>query len=546
MQSRHSVWRSACKDRNAYSPVLALRAAFGSSTRCLDEDDHLPSTSKPANTSPSIPNRNYSGGYRQVWQKDPMPLLPETLSKPPQGSQLDAVSRRKLRTIGHLTWKEEIAKIRAEAIRVDRDPPRDADAENVMRYLCYDAMVIRPQPSAMITPLPTPWATDERERMSQSVDQCLSMDIDRFAAWITPTAAEQRARTAVVQETLELIRSVLDPSEFGAELFGSEKNGIALPLSDIDIRVFDVKHPNKRHSSMLPRLETIRRRMRKGGKFIISTVRNSGYPILNCLHRNSGVDIQIVAGNDLTTQQEVVQKYIQQLPQLRPIYYVVRTTLSMRGLVDVYSGGMGSYGTFVMVLAIMNRYIASKKTASELDNNISPASLLIAFMEFYRDLDTIKHGVAVHPRALFVKHHNNRRHLAALSALAKKRGDVVRAGQWELCKSRLFQPYLLCLQDPASPTNDLARKCHAIKHIRSTFSHLDEVLRFDILELEKWKRSRTSELCALDPLLLPLVGRCHEVYYERRKKLEDYGKMLEAEQASGEAPPVEVDQVASC
>lgn len=569
MQSRQNVWRSACKAHNAYSPVLALRAAFGTSPSC-QADDNTPviqqtPTNKPLNIIRVDPKSsvgdnvvgNGENGKLSRSQRRAQGLMksrkPGKKHNPPRGPAMlgselrskdlplpkqDPKVEKGVDFVSHRYWKQHMAHVREESFRIQHsrwfDDKASTALERVKHFMDYDAKVVQPEPSTMDTPLPMPWARNEMGRRKDTVNSCLSNDIDNFAAWARPTPAEQRAREAVFKETEELIRSVLTTTTTGIELFGSEKNGIALPTSDIDIRIYDAEDPAMPHSRLLPRLRRICAAMYDSHKFMLATVRNSGHPILNCQHRESGIDIQIVAADDPTRQQAVVAKYIQEVPQLREVYFVVRTVLSMRGLVDVFTGGMGSYGTFVMVLAVLNRHMKHLKAIPRPHPNISSASQLIAFLEFYRKLDTRKHGVAVHPRLLFKKHEETTEALKAYSTSAEKRGDVVRAGQWELCATRPFQPYLLCLQDPANPLNDLGRKSHAFKHIHATLAYLNQALGAGCLALHKWKKVTKNEPGGLEPLLLPLVGRCHEVYYDRRRKLEMYGEKLEHGDASAE------------
>lgn len=425
-----------------------------------------------------------------------------------------------------------MANIREQSFRVKDsqwwEDDRSSSLDKVKIFMDYTPRIVQPQRSKVKTSLEMPWEADEKVRKGASVNACLAADIDNFAAWMKPTAVEQRARAAVVKETEELIRSVLTPESTGVELFGSEKNGIALPFSDIDLRIFDMEDAEMPHSRLLPRLRRIMTAMHASDRYMLATVRGAGHPILNCQHRESGIDIQIVAAHDATPQQEVIAKYIDAVPRLREVYSLVRITLSIRGLVDVYTGGIGSYGTFVMVLAALEHGMKHHQAKLGTTPNLSSATQLITFLEFYRKLDTQKYGVAVGRRTFFKKHESKPEELKAYSTSAEKRGDMVRAGQWELCGTRPFQPYLLCLQDPANPLNDLGRKGHAIKHIHATLAYLNQVLAANCLALKKWKGKQMDDASSLEPLLLPLVGRCHEVYSERRKKLEMFGNRLDA------------------
>jgi non-canonical poly(A) RNA polymerase PAPD5/7 len=77
-----------------------------------------------------------------------------------------------------------------------------------------------------------------------------------------------------------------------------------------------------------------------------------------------------------------------------------------------------------------------------------------------------------------------------------------------------MQPYLLCLQDPADPLNDLGRKGYGFKHIQATMGHL----------LKKLRKYTAHENHGTTSILAPLVGSCFKTYSKRREMAEAYGR----------------------
>lgn len=78
-----------------------------------------------------------------------------------------------------------------------------------------------------------------------------------------------------------------------------------------------------------------------------------------------------------------------------------------------------------------------------------------------------------------------------------------------------YQQYLLCLQDPADPFNDLGKKGSAIKHVQATFRtlHKDLEIRF----------AREGHPEKPERMLRKFVGRCDQIYEESRTKLDLFG-----------------------
>lgn len=216
-----------------------------------------------------------------------------------------------------------------------------------------------------------------------------------------------------------------------------------------------------------------------------------------------------MATDSAEPQEEVARNYLAKFEGLHDLFIVVRTALEVRGLLPVHNGGTGSYGCFVMLLPPLLRSVESE---------LHTANTLRRFLSFYDPCDTInpaRHAVACHPRQVFLKHKPDAE-LNKFRSLALSRGDLVRAGQWRLCQWNELQPYLLTIQDPANPNNDLGARAHAIKHIIATFVRLRA-------DLKHWTR-RTTGHEKYKPFLSTIVGRPDLLYRNQRQILRDYGR----------------------
>jgi non-canonical poly(A) RNA polymerase PAPD5/7 len=167
----------------------------------------------------------------------------------------------------------------------------------------------------------------------------------------------------------------------------------------------------------------------------------------------------------------------------------------------------------MMLVAAVKRKSSSPPTTA--------AEQYVRFLDFYTDLDTKRYGVSVAPPKLFKKHDARELQIKDQIDAARRRGDLVRGAQWGIGQTRMYQPYLLCLQDPASPINDLGRKSNAIKHIQKTLKLMSNTLRRDMQQI--FVANEAGRLWRVVSLLEPQVGRCHEVYLARRKKVEEFG-----------------------
>ena len=413
-------------------------------------------------------------------------------------------------------WKKEqhaLGRMAHEVSQKKVSPHDTASIHGRSKQLDYDAMYIDLPQSPSLLPQPVPWLANEDQVAGKDATQRLDMEIESFAHWMECTPLESVARTSLIEELTQLV-TVHAGTKVNVETFGSQELGIATVLSDIDVRI-SFREGGSDPRQLLRRMSTVEYALMQHPDYMLVSLRAAKYPIINAQHKHTGIDIQIVSAPDTNAQREAMEHYLQTIPHLRSVYMVLKTALGIRGLVDVFNGGIGSYGLFMMLAASLQR--------PHKDPPKSAAACLLRFLDFYSDLDMGKYAVSVSPPKLFKKHSvfttSTKSHIDA----ARRRGDDIRSAQWAIGQTRIYQPYLFCLQDPANPLNDLGRKSNAIKHLQTTIRVFRNTLRkcieecFPTVPVElPWKDGS---------MLLPLVGRCHEIYRDRRLRAQKQGQI---------------------
>lgn len=400
----------------------------------------------------------------------------------------------------------------------------DHTFEILRRAAHYHPRVAIVEESPVKEPMAVPWAIDPSRVPDLEASRRLDLEIGNFARFMQLSPAERAARRAVRARTEALAREILAPY-LQIEQFGSEITGLATATSDIDMRVCGGKPHLKEYGYLRPmtHLSTV---MGRSDEYICVAMRTGRFSIINAQHKATGIDIQIVCSPSTARQQQLTKQYLAELPHLRDLYFVLRTMLSMRGLLDVFNGGTGSYGTMIMLVAALKRGLSCNLPGLD-----TPSAQLLHFLDFYANFETDKYGLTLTPSPkLFKKHDGKTVPLQAYIQAAHHRNDSFRGGQWAISQKRELQPYLLCLQDPAKQVNDLGRKSNATLHLQHTLAHLRSVM--------------SKEPVSGESQLLPLVGRCHEVYFERRRKVEEYGQaILDGQDAKAARAAPESDAV---
>lgn len=247
------------------------------------------------------------------------------------------------------------------------------------------------------------------------------MEISRFWDYIRPTEAEMAARDAVIRQTQTIIREA--SPEAKSEIFGSQRTGLILATSDLDLRFFkdldettdQKKAPRyKDRKEILKSLRALHSVFDANPDYILCHLRHARYPLISMQHKDSGLDVQIVCANDTGHSRNVMQEYLSKHKDLASLFSVVKIMFDIRGLSDVFRGGVGSYSLFMMVVASLELWgqpihwngrgdpFGVKKKYGDYHKSSAGAKLL-HFLEFYSAFDPKWNAIAVQPPKVYRK-----------------------------------------------------------------------------------------------------------------------------------------------
>lgn len=139
------------------------------------------------------------------------------------------------------------------------------------------------------------------------------------------------------------------------------------------------------------------------------------YPLISLQDRESALDIQIVLSNDTSLGRQFIQRYQEEYPYLNAVYSVMKAALDVRGLSDVFQGGVGSYPLFMMV-------VASLKHRQNGCNDAQTA--LLNFLDFWGNFESSQHGLSIEPPKYLAKD-NPIMSGPAMAKVRKQHKDVV-------------------------------------------------------------------------------------------------------------------------
>uniref|UniRef100_A0A0D9V408 polynucleotide adenylyltransferase n=1 Tax=Leersia perrieri TaxID=77586 RepID=A0A0D9V408_9ORYZ len=269
----------------------------------------------------------------------------------------------------------------------------------------------------------------------------LHKEILDFCEFISPSAEEQSSRTAAVKAVSNVVKHIWPHCK--VEVFGSFRTGLFLPTSDIDVVIFDsrVKTPQVGLYALAKALS------QKGVAKKIQVIAKARVPIVKFVERKSEIAFDISFDVDGGPQAaDFIKDYVKKFPALRHLCMILKVFLHQRELNEVYTGGIGSYALLTMLITHLQLVWGGKDLLGYRKKEHNLGILLITFFDFYgRKLNNWDVGISCNSaRTFFLKTDKN--------------------------FANPDRAYLLSIQDPMVPDNDIGKNSFNYFKVKSAFS----------------------------------------------------------------------------
>ena len=326
--------------------------------------------------------------------------------------------------------------------------------------------------------------------------------------------------------------------EAQVRLIGSYNNGIASPLSDVDLNIilldFEKNLLEKGPSPTRPEAVKASRRALLICKKVledqpdvwedVETI-HGRIPLVTATHRKTKLTVQIQRqpSSAVLFGEFAFSAFQSEFPTLKPIFRVLKAALAIRGLDKTFTGGLSSYPLLIAIVNALKHY----KSKDDLrHDHTEVAKHLLFVLKFYATADLYKTGFRLdHPRVFpklgysLGKQPNNRHDEDTEDNDSDERSPEANydfEGMHQIASPNYKQPYLLCLQDPLNPYNDLGRKAHAIRHIQKLFQVARNRIRAHI---HRWEHLPTEERQNPREMMLDILVKGNYKVLERNRAL---------------------------
>lgn len=354
------------------------------------------------------------------------------------------------------------------------------------------------------------WQQNPRNHRRPAPLVALHNEIVEFAQLMEPRPEEVRQREELVRMVRELAEQTFGKGRerCTVQVFGSQATGLFLPTSDIDLVLLipeaaasagangasasagggggggdddeqeaeNQKAKEKREmeewdattassSSRSPLVvlgEALRRHWIDDLSYL-EIIENTRIPIVKFTHAPTNLSVDICLNQETGTKAaELVRRFGDAMPPLRPLTFVLKYFMAARGLNEPYTGGVGSFLLQMMIVSFLQHREREEFHASGSDSILNLGALLLEFFELYGiDFNYVTTGISIrNDGSYFPKGAKNRREHF-----------------WQPAR-----PFSLALENPFETDMDVGKSSFRIQLVQRSFEVAFRVLLSHVSE----------------------------------------------------------------
>jgi non-canonical poly(A) RNA polymerase PAPD5/7 len=258
-----------------------------------------------------------------------------------------------------------------------------------------------------------PWMAQHIDYRSVNYLVALHNEIGSFCKLMEPRDEEMNERNGIVEKFKTLAESIFDDCQ--VDVFGSQATGLCLPTSDIDIAIQlnetdfkdqkgeskksdkeEMKNWNVPSGSPLQRLAAALREHWLSELSYLEVIENTRVPLVKFKHGPTDIAVDVCFNQTTGVHAaKLMHQYMDALPPLRPLTFVLKYFMAARGLNQPYTGGVGSFLLQMMIVSFLQH-----RERDCVDNRrprlYNLGALLIEFFELYcTDFNFVTTGISI-------------------------------------------------------------------------------------------------------------------------------------------------------
>ncbi|KAK6524992.1 hypothetical protein TWF281_011882 [Arthrobotrys megalospora] len=296
--------------------------------------------------------------------------------------------------------------------------------------------------------------TDHSNSLYTSV--WLHKEIVDFHDYIRPQQYEHIVRHDLVRRLRELIQSRFEDADIQA--FGSFAAEIYLPTSDMDIvllsrQYLETSRPKYDSVQEIRKLARILRNSDIPQSGSLIPILSAKVPIIKYKDRLTGLSVDISFENPSgLIAIRTFNQWREIYPEMPKLALLLKQFLAIRGINEPFNGGLGSFSLICMIVSMLQLMPEASSGNWHGGENVALGRALMEFLDLYGSkFNTEATGIRVRTPGYFQK---------------SRRREFFNPGK----------PYLLAIEDPNDPSNNISKATYRIidiqKHFANTYREL--------------------------------------------------------------------------
>lgn len=180
----------------------------------------------------------------------------------------------------------------------------------------------------------------------------LHQEICDLLDFLRPTQAEVSVRRFIEMEIRRMAKKLWPESD--VVVYGSLSTHLLLPLSDVDMTVYNVPVSTEEALPLLAKeIDAAKFTNGQYPQVILKTK----VPLVKFQHAGSLIDVDISIGAmDGMENTRIVNDLLDTFPEAKPLILLIKYFLQQRDVDEPYRGGLGSYATTLLVISFLQHH----------------------------------------------------------------------------------------------------------------------------------------------------------------------------------------------
>jgi len=252
----------------------------------------------------------------------------------------------------------------------------------------------------------TPWYTVDHSD-TEDVGFRLHKEICDFYEYVKPKEFENTVRSHLIGRVGDFLRNMYPQGE--VRFFGSFAAGLYLPTSDMDLVVLS-KHFQKgglpsfcQSNSAMRRFASDLNAHRVAKKGTVVPVFGAKVPIVKYVDKETDLKVDISFENNTgPIANSTYNNWKVQFPAMPIIVTLIKQFLCMRGMNEVFNGGLGGFSVTCLVVSLMQHMPQLQSGNMNAMQNLG--EVFMTFLDFYGSkFNTTTTGIQMNPPQYFAK-----------------------------------------------------------------------------------------------------------------------------------------------